>query len=160
MSTPGHIWHVAWWETFRDRTEERRYRSPQRAARQVLSILSAPDDVVELRELAVTDGWERESLSWQTLDPREFVVASLAGVTVSEVEGVEDLPVLEQFALIEAAWIAAQERAAGGGPGSPVAPTPGETGTDVGLSLPAQASAAPPSAAAPPICPTTTLRKP
>ena len=126
MSTPPVIFHLSWTEHFRsDCHQERRYRNPVRAARQVLAILSAPDDVVSIRELAVTDGWEHDALSWRTLEPREFVATHLVDDMAADGLGTE-ISVMEKYERIAAAWEAAQERVVAGGPDAPVLPSHGD----------------------------------
>lgn len=135
MVPPPRMWFVEWQEHFRGgRIEERRYRSKRRAARQVAAILAPPDEVVELRGVWRTDGWDTDRLHWTRLDPHDLIAevdAEHEGDSVYE----SDPTLTEWLHTITAAWVAytdreeAQDRPEGGRPGSTHAPGTGVSGS-------------------------------
>lgn len=103
MSLPDSLLQVSWREHFRAEptSQERRYRSEWRAARQVAAIVAAPDHVVELVGVWRTNGGT-DRLHWTRLDPAEF----LAGVEADHpARGMDDDVGLADFErLIATAW--------------------------------------------------------
>lgn len=106
MTPPGRLWHVEYRNPRRDRIEERRYRSELRCAKQVASILAAPDSVAELVGVWCVNGWEAERITWVEVDGRELVDAvseQLADAAVGLDES-ENMTPAERRDAIAGAW--------------------------------------------------------
>lgn len=114
MAPPDVVFHIEWREHFRSKrawVESRRYVKPARAATQLSSILSAPDDVVELVGIWESDGWKDARIHWRRLDPEAFCAEHLPDEP-PETDGLDDgpLPPAEKAARVVQAWHDHQER--------------------------------------------------
>lgn len=104
MGVPDHLWHLAWLETWRDRPQERNFRSASRCARQVAAILAAPDAVVRFRGLWRTAGWDTDRLHWLRLDPQAFIAEHDAAASDNDDE--DETPLGSRVEQIVASWAA------------------------------------------------------
>lgn len=104
MPLPDQLWNLTWVETYRDRPQERRYRNPARCARQLASILAAPDAIVRLRGIYVTAGWshERNALEWRELDPATLL-AEIDDTEPAD-DDTDEITSADRYRLIADAW--------------------------------------------------------